>query len=46
MITLFEIIDGVIGDSVRMVGGSFGGYAVVLVLKDKVNAVRAVVSDN
>nr|WP_179854620.1 hypothetical protein [Gilliamella apicola] len=45
---IIEIIHGVIGklDGVRMASGSFGGYVVVLVPKDKVNPVRAVVSDN
>ncbi|OCG34672.1 galactokinase [Gilliamella sp. Gris1-4] len=45
---LVEIIHGVIGEQggVRMTGGGFGGCVVALVPKDKVDAVKTVVSDS
>ncbi|MWP61002.1 galactokinase [Gilliamella sp. Pas-s25] len=45
---LVEIIHGVLGEQggVRMTGGGFGGCVVALVPKDKVDAVKAIVSNN
>ena len=45
---LVEIIHGVIGEQggVRMTGGGFGGCVVAIVPKDKVDAVKTVVSDS
>ncbi|WP_085248350.1 galactokinase [Gilliamella mensalis] len=45
---LVEIIHGVLGEQggVRMTGGGFGGCVVALVPKDKVDAVKTIVSNN